>query len=317
MGIGKIARRTFLIGTAAIAGGVAVGYYYYKKPYDNPLEGWLAEGETTFNPYVKVASDNTITIIAPRAEMGQGVHTTLAAMVAEELDVSLEEIKVEHGPASFAYYNDAMLPEQGPFPFFSESFAAHAMATAMQGASKFLGLQVTGGSSSTKDGFYKMRMAGCATRELLLATAAEKLNVPADKLKTRNKLVIDPATNNSFTYGELAADAVGKEPPADMQLRKPEDWKLLGKSPQRVDVPAKVTGAPVFGVDVDLPDMVYGTVKISPRFGARAKSFDKTAALEVPGVRDVIEINTTTGSGFGIIADHTWAAFKGAEALEV
>lgn len=98
----KIARRTFLIGAATIAGGVAVGYWYVSRPYANPLEGDLAEGEATFNPYVKIGSDNTITVIAPRAEMGQGISTTLAAFVAEELDVTLDKIKVEHGPASNA-----------------------------------------------------------------------------------------------------------------------------------------------------------------------------------------------------------------------
>ena len=128
--LGKIARRTFLIGAAAIAGGVAVGYYYYRKPYPNPLEDDLAEGEATFNPYVKIGADNTITVIAPRAEMGQGISTTLAALVAEELDVDLDQVKVEHGPASYAYYNAAMLEEGGPFAFFDESMIAEAVRAA-------------------------------------------------------------------------------------------------------------------------------------------------------------------------------------------
>ncbi|MEO0329513.1 MAG: molybdopterin cofactor-binding domain-containing protein [Pseudomonadota bacterium] len=317
MGIAKIARRTFLIGAAAVAGGVAVGYYYVQKPYENPLKNDLSEGESTFNPYVKISKDNEITIIAPRAEMGQGIHTTLAALVAEELDVSLEQIKVEHGPGDFAYYNDAMLAEGGPFPFFEEGFVAQTMSGAMRGVSKVLGLQVTGGSSSIKDGYDKMRKAGCAARHLLIAAAAKKLEVPAENLRTANKLVIDPETNRSFTYGELAEDAAQVEPPSDMKLRDPSEWKLLGKSPQRVDIPAKVTGAPIFGIDVELPEMVHATVKMSPRFWAKAKSVNKETALAVPGVRDVVELETTTGSGFGIIADHTWAAFKGAEALEV
>ena len=115
--IGKIARRTLLIGAAAIAGGVAVGYYSYRRPYPNPLEADLAEGEATFNPYVKIASDGAITIVAPRAEMGQGVATSLAALVAEELDVDLAAVRVEHGPASYAYYNSELLAEGGPFAF--------------------------------------------------------------------------------------------------------------------------------------------------------------------------------------------------------
>ena len=124
----KIARRTFLIGAATIAGGVAVGYWYVNKPYANPLEDDLAEGEATFNPYVKIASDNTITIIAPRAEMGQGISTTLAAFVAEELDVTLDKVKVEYGPASYAYYNSAMMEENVPFHFWDEGTPAEICA---------------------------------------------------------------------------------------------------------------------------------------------------------------------------------------------
>ncbi|MEQ9181278.1 MAG: xanthine dehydrogenase family protein molybdopterin-binding subunit, partial [Nitratireductor sp.] len=160
--LGKIARRTFLIGAAAVAGGVAVGYYIYRRPYPNPLEDELAEGEATFNPYVMIGADNAITVIAPRAEMGQGVATTLAALVAEELDVDLDAVTVEHGPASYAYYNSEMLAEGGPFPFFEEGVVAELMRGGMGAFGKFLGLQGTGGSSSVRDGFDKMRAAGAA-----------------------------------------------------------------------------------------------------------------------------------------------------------
>src|SRR5579864_1582317 len=105
MGVGKIARRTFLIGTAAVGGGLAVGYYFYRRPYANPLLKTARGDEAVFNPYVKIGTDNRISIIVPRSEMGQGVRTTLAALVAEELDVSLDKIEVEHGPPSWAYYN--------------------------------------------------------------------------------------------------------------------------------------------------------------------------------------------------------------------
>ncbi|RUZ53370.1 molybdopterin cofactor-binding domain-containing protein, partial [Mesorhizobium sp. M7A.F.Ca.US.007.01.1.1] len=153
--VGKIARRTFLIGAAAVAGGVAVGYYYYRKPFPNPLEAELGKGEATFNPYVKIGADNTITIVAPRAEMGQGISTTLAAMVAEELDVGLDRVMVEHGPASHAYYNAAILEEGGPFAFFDESMTAQAVRSGLGVVGKFLALQGTGGLGSTRDGFDK------------------------------------------------------------------------------------------------------------------------------------------------------------------
>lgn len=317
MGIAKIARRTFLIGATAIAGGLAVGYYYVRKPYPNPLEGDLAKGEVTFNPYVKIAADNTITIITPRADMGQGVQTTLAAMVAEELDVALDQIEIEHGPAGWAYYNAAMLEDGGPFPFLDESFIAEASRSAMQPIAKLLGIQATGGSSSIKDGYDKMRQSGCAARHLLVAAAALEFNVAAKSLKTENGSVTNPTSGKSLTYGELAARAATLEPPLKLVLREKSDWKLLGKSQKRADIPAKVTGQPIFGIDVDLPDMVYGTVKICPRFGASAISYRDKAAFAVPGVQSIIPLETPAGKGFGIIADNTWAAFKGAEALEV
>jgi isoquinoline 1-oxidoreductase beta subunit len=188
--VAKIARRTFLIGAAAVAGGVAVGYWYVSRPYANPLEGELAEGEATFNPYVKIAPDNTITVIAPRAEMGQGISTTLAALVAEELDVELAAVRVEHGPASFAYYNAALLEEGGPFPFYDRSLMAETVRGALGGVSKVLGFQGTGGSSSIRDAFAKMRQAGAAARHVLVEAAAARLGVVASELETAGSAAV-------------------------------------------------------------------------------------------------------------------------------
>ncbi len=317
MGIAKIARRTFLIGAAAIAGGVAFGYYYTSRPWPNPLKDGLAEREATFNPWLKIAADDKITVIVPRAEMGQGVQTTLAALVAEELDVPMERLTVEHGPGSFAYYNAAMMEDGGPFPFFDESFIAETMRGVSEPLSRTLGLQVTGGSSSTRDAFDKMRKAGAAARLMLVSAAAAQWKVDAATLTTDNGAVVDPASGNRLTYGALAAAAALLDAPAEPALKPKSDWKLLGKSLSRVDMVAKVTGTAQFGVDVDLPDMLYGTVRMSPRFGAKAKSVNDAEALKVPGVLKVIPITANTGSGFGILAQNTWAAFKGAEALEI
>ena len=317
MGIGKIARRTFLIGAAAIAGGVAVGYYYTSRPYGNPLEAGLGDGEATFNPFLKIAEDDSVTIIVPRAEMGQGVQTTLAALVAEELDLPLDRIQVDHGPGDWAYYNAAMLEDGGPFAFFDESVIAELTRSAMYPVSKLLGLQVTGGSSSTRDAFDKMRKSGAAARQMLVAAAAQKWGVDAATLQTADGAVRDPASGQSASYGELAAAAVGQDAPSEPALRPREQWKLLGKPQPRVDLPGKVTGTAQFGVDIDLPDMVHGSVRMSPRFWAKAKSVDDSAALAIPGVSKVVPIETTYGHGFGVIASNTWAAMKGAEALEI
>jgi isoquinoline 1-oxidoreductase beta subunit len=312
----KIARRTFLVGAAAIAGGLAIGFYYYRRPYPNPLEDDLAEGDATFNPYVKIAADNTIIVIVPRAEMGQGVTTTLAALVAEELDVGLDAIKIEHGPASYAYYNAEMLADGGPFAFYNEGFAAESVRATFGAAGKLLGLQGTGGSASTRDGFDKMRQAGAAARHMLIAAAAARLGVEAGELDTQNATIVHKASGKSVTYGEVAAAAAQSDPPADLRLKEKADWALLGKPQMRTDMLAKVTGAPIFGVDVTLPDMLYGTVKMSPRFWARPVRADISKAEKMPGVVKIVAIDTTYGYGFGVIAENTWAAFKAAEAIE-
>ena len=315
--LGTITRRSFMGLGVAATGGLAVGYYFYTKPFPNPLTAMAAEGDAVFNPYVKIAADNTITIIAPRAEMGQGVHTTLAALVAEELDVSLDQVNVEHGLPGKAYYNEAMMVEGGPFPFFDETFMAEATRGSMKVVSKFLALQMTGGSSATIDAFVKMREAGCAARLVLVAAAAEHWGVDAGTLRTSGGVITNHVNNETLTYGEISEAAAQLEPPSKLPLRPRSEWKTLGKSQPRVEGLDKVTGGRIFGIDVQLPDMLYGTVKISPRFGVGAVSVDKNAALKVAGVLDIIDIETTTGSGFGIIAENTWAAFQGADALEV
>ena len=314
--VGKIARRTVLIGAAAIAGGVAVGYYYYRKPFPNPLEADLGKGEATFNPYVKIGADNAITIIAPRAEMGQGVSTTLAAIVAEELDVSLDQVKVEHGPASYAYFNSGIMTEGGPFAFFEESKIAETVRASLGVIGKLLALQGTGGSSSMRDGFDKMRQAGASARQMLLAAAEQKLGVAAGELETRDGSIWHNASGKSATYGEVAATAAAMARPAQVRLKEKADWKLLGRPQKRVDMLAKVTGAPIFGIDVRLPDMLYGTVKMSPRFWSKPISADLSKAQKMPGVVKIVPIKTNYGYGFGIIAENTWAAFKAAEAIK-
>lgn len=315
--IGKIARRTFLFGAAAVAGGVAFGYYSYRKPFANPLSEELASGEATFNPYVKIGSDGRTTIIAPRAEMGQGSYTTLAALVCEELDLRLDQVSVEHGPSSPAYYNAAALSEGAPVPQFDEGMVAESLRAAMKVVAKFVALQFTGGSTSMADGFEKMRYAGAAARESLKEAAARKLGVASSTLKTFEGVVSDPASGRSLTYAELALDAAAIEPPSGIALRDRKEWKILGKPQPRKDMRAKVTGAPIFGVDVTLPDMLYGTVRMNPSPGGRMKSFDAAAALAMPGVRKVIAIDSPYGQGIGVIADNTWRAFRAAETVTV
>ncbi len=307
--IGTIARRTFLIGSAAILGGVAFGTYAYRKPYPNPLIG--TAGAHALTPYVLIDATG-VTIIAPRAEMGQGVHTTLAAMVAEEMDLDWTTVRVIHGPASHAYFNAAMLEEAAPFPPTDQSWTAETVRGFMHVPAKFLGMQMTGGSTSTPDFFDRMRAAGATARAALVAAAARRSGQAADTLKTENGTVILP-DGTAIPYTDLAADAASVDLPDTPPLRDPSQWKLLGKALPRTDMVAKSTGTAMFTGDLRLPGMVFATIRTNPHLYAPMKSFDAAETLKVPGVTDVLEIE----NGVAVVATSTWAAFKGAEVLTI
>ena len=305
-----ITRRTLLIGSAAVAGGVAFGYWKYKQPYGNPLLGGLAEGETALTPYVRIDQQG-ITIITPRAEMGQGVHTTLAALVAEELDVSLADVNVEHGPASKAYYNGAAFEEALPFPQTDDSWLAEKLRAFVQVPAKFMGMQLTGGSSSTPDAFVKMRAAGAAARQVLLEAAARQLGADVSSLTTANGAVTGP-DGTQLPYTSLAVAAADIEPPADPVLKPSSTWKLLGKSLPRVDMVAKSTGTAEYAIDVRLPGMLYATIKKNPRLGGTMNGFDASQGETMPGVQKVIAFD----DGVAVVATNSWYAFKAADAIE-
>ncbi|EHS50770.1 aldehyde oxidase and xanthine dehydrogenase molybdopterin binding protein [Rhizobium sp. PDO1-076] len=315
--LGTVTRRSFLFGAIALTGGVAFGYYRYATPPENPLEKDLGAGEATFNPYLKISSDNRITIIAPRAEMGQGSYTTLAALLAEELDVTLDQVTIEHGPASAAYYNAAAMREGAPLPQFDDGLVAESLRGALGVVAKLVSIQFTGGSSSMIDHFDKLRHAGAAAREALKAAAAARWNVATYSLEANAGVVTDPASGRSATYGELALEAAPLSAKVEARLKPRSDWTILGKPQPRKDMLAKVTGAPIFGVDVDLPDMLYATVRMNPSPGGRVRSFDGNAARSMPGVEQVIAIDSPYGQGVAVIADNTWRAFKAIEAITV
>lgn len=305
-----IARRTFLIGSAAIAGGVAIGYWKYKQPYDNPLKGGFGKGQAVLTPYVMI--DQTgVTIITPRAEMGQGTYTTLAALVAEELDVDLKDIHTHHGPASHAYYNGVLLEEAIPYPATDQSGMAQRLRDFTHVPAKFIGMQITGGSTSVPDGYEKMRMAGAAAREMLKTAAAQKLGVDVEALKTANGVVIAP-DGTQLSYMELAQTAATLKPPKDVELRPKSEWKILGKSQPRIDMVDKCTGRAGFAIDVRLPNMRFATVKMNPHYGGGMNGYDATAARAMKGVEQVIDL----GGGVAVVATNTWIAFQAAEAIE-
>ncbi len=308
-----ITRRIFLVSAAVIAGGAAFGYYQYRKPYPNPLLTDLPEDAFSPNPYIRITSDDKITVIVPRAEMGQGVTTTLAALVAEELDLPLERVEIEHGPAAFAYYNRALMEGASPFQAYETGVLADATRSLLSAVSKFMGIQMTGGSTSTTDAFEPMRVAGATARAMLVESAAQHFGVSAGTLKVADGTITDPGSGKSVTFGAIAGAAAQLDVPGGIEPKPPEKWTLLGKPAKRVDVHAKSTGTANFGIDVRQDDMLYATVRMNPRLGGPMTSFDASAAEALPGVDKVVDL----GGGVGVFAKDTWQAFKGAEAVKI
>ncbi|MGL4322364.1 MAG: molybdopterin cofactor-binding domain-containing protein [Paracoccaceae bacterium] len=305
----KIARRAFLFGAVAIAGGAAFGWWKYTTPYDNPLKGTLPREARTLNPYV-IIDRGGVTIIAPRAEMGQGIHTTLAALVAEEMDLRLDQVKVIHGPASHAYFNAAVLREGVPFAPTDQGWMAQTLRDAMGVPAKFLGFQITGGSSSIPDAFEKMRMAGAAARAMILQAAAVRLGVSVGKLSTENGEVVAPL-GTRIPYADLAIDAAKVELAEEPVLKAASDWKLLGRTQARVDMVPKVTGTAQYTVDLRLPGMLFATARTNPRLGGVMNGFDAAAAEGMAGVKRIVPLP----GGAAVVATNTWAAMQAADAI--
>ena len=306
-----IARRTFLIGSAALAGGVAFGVYTARRPHENPLLAKLDAGEVSFNPWVHISPEK-ITLIGPHADKGQGIASSQAALIAEEMDLEMDQFEASFGDPHGAYWNTAMAEEGVPFKATDESTAAETMRTVMGAVIKMISLQGTGGSTSIPDSFDKLRYAGATARETLKLAASQQSGVPVEDLKTQAGSVILP-NGTSIAYTELAETAASIDPVQDVTLRDPSEWRLIGKPMERLDIVAKSTGTLPYGIDLSVPDMLYATVRTDPCRGGGPVSFDATAAKAMRGVKDIIEI---TG-GFAVIADNTWRAIRAANAIEV
>ena len=305
----KIVRRGFLFGSVAMLGGVAFGWWKYSTPYGNPLLAGQTEGSTALTPYVLIDAQG-VTIIAPRAEMGQGVHTTLAALVAEEMDLDFAAIRVIHGPASHAYFNAAALREGVPFAPTDQSWLAETLRDAMEIPAKFIGMQMTGGSSTVPDAFDKMRLAGACARATLVQAASLRFGLDASTLITESGHVIAP-NGEKIAYVDLALDAAKIDLADEPPLKNRNDWKLLGKSLPRVDMIGKVTGTAQYTADLRLPGMRFATAKTNPRLGALMNSYDATAALAMPGVEKILPVP----NGVAVVATSTWAAMQAAETI--
>ena len=309
--IKTIARRSFLTGSAAIVGGVAFGVYRYKTPYANPLLNGLPEGEAALTAYVKIDASG-ITLITPRADSGQGAYSVQAILIAEELDVELDQINVDPGMPDKAYYNTALGADGAPFAPTDDSFAANTTRTVMDSLMKFMGMQITGGSTTVPDSYEKLRVAGAVARETLKMAAAEKTDIAVADLRTKSGKVITP-DGTEIRYEDLAAIAATLDPVEDVALRDPNTWRILGKQHQRYDTVAKSTGTQAYSIDFKRDGMVHAMVRTNPRRGGEMISFDDTEAKAMRGVQKVLPI---TG-GVAVVADNTWRAIQAANAVEI
>lgn len=273
-------RRRFLQGAA----GLVLAIYL---PQTQSATTSTSTAAPTFEPnaFVRIGSDNMVTVISKHLEMGQGTYTGLATIVAEELDAAWPQVRVEAAPADAKHYNNLLF---GP----------------MQG---------TGGSTAMANSWEQLRKAGASARAMLVAAAAEQWQVPVGEISVSEGVVTHAPSQRQASFGQLALAAAQRPVPTDVTLKDPKDFKLIGKRASRKDSADKVNGKARFTQDVHLPDMLTAVVAHAPRFGAKLKSFDPSKARAINGVVDVVQIPT----GVAVLARDTWSAKKGRDALQV
>lgn len=271
-----VSRRNFLIiASASVGGGFMVSY----------APGLArAEQEPPASPeaFIRIDRQGKVTIVSPMVEMGQGTYTSLPMLVAEELDVDIANVTVAHALPNDKLYGNSILGNS----------------------------QVTGASTSIRAFFLPLRKIGGSARAMLLIAAAEKWGLKPDALKTEPGFVVDAGTNRYLSYGELADAAAKVAVPADIVLKDPSQFRLIGKPIKRLDVSGKVNGSATFGIDAKVPGMKIATVAASPVFGGKLLSFYEEAARNSPGVADVVPLE----NALAVIGEHYWAAKMGLEA---
>lgn len=309
------ARRRFLIGSTVAAGGLFVGWQLLggSAPADPVTLLEPGADEAALNAWVKIARDGTVTIAVPRSEMGQGIHTALPMILAEELDADFDRVEIIDAKVDRIYVNDVMLPEGFPFGPHDESFIARQARATGRWLSGVIAVQATGGSTSVRAGWQPMREAGAMAREMLKQAAATRLGTSVASLKTERGEVVDPASGKRIGYGELAAEAAAVKLDAVPPLRDPSQFRIIGQPKQRLDIPAKVDGTATFGIDVRLPDMLFAAVKHPPVVGASVKRFDPAQVQRMPGVVKTVAVP----GGIAVIADSTWRAKQALAALDI
>ena len=325
----KWTRRAFLTTGVVAGGGLVVGVAM--RP-GNQVRGLAAklgeEGGQLVHTYLKIDSDNVITALIPHAEMGQGVHTSLGQMLAEELDADWDQLKVEEAPAigEYATYSAGRRYLLAGIDF--PNLVIPTVDGIMMRVADTLNMQITGGSMSVRTtGILAMRTAGAATRQMLQQAAAEAWGVPAAEVTTENSHLIHTATNRKEPYANFAAKVAEMTPSYTPTFKDPSEYKIVGTHKPRRDIPAKVDGSLEFALDVRLPDMLYASVVRSPVPGGNVVEVDDRAARAIEGVVDVIVIpNASVSSMLGetlstesvaVVADSYWTANRAIRELNI
>src|SRR5213594_2259976 len=278
-----LSRRTFLK-ASAVGGGLLVSF---RLPA--PLGRALAAGaqparDFAPNGFIRIDRDGRVTLIMHKVEMGQGTYTAMPMLLAEELEVDLSQVRLEHAPPDDALYAE---------PLF--------------------GVQETGGSTSVRGNWEPLRRAGAGARALLVAAAAQTWNVDTSSCHTTGGVVIHGPTGRTLAYGALVDRAATLSLPGDVPLKHPKDWKLIGTPAKRLDSPDKVNGKAQYGIDVRLPGLKVATVAVCPVFGGKLASVDDSRAKAIPGVHQVVRL----ADAVAVVAEHMWAAQQGVAALDI
>ena len=317
----KKSRRRFILGGLGVTGALVVGWGML--PPRQRLTGvsplFSDAGEVALNGWIKINKDGTVIVALHRSEMGQGIHTALQMLVAEELDVSMSKVKPMHAPIDKIYGNIAALADGLPFhPDDTGTLkrVAHWMTAKL---ARELGIQMTGGSSSVKDAWMPLREAGATARALLVNAAAKMWKVSAAECSVKDGVVSHPSGKKAH-YGELVALAVGSEP-GEIRLKHPKDFKLIGTAQARTDSAAKVNGSAKFGIDARPEGMLYAAVKMSPVIGGTVKKIEPDAVKAMRDVIQVVDFSSHVGelgvAGVAVVAKSYWSAKQALEVLPV
>src|SRR5262249_46635164 len=274
-----LSRRTFFEAAAAAGGGLLLSLSL-------PFGSGKADATDGFvpNAFIRISRDGRIFLTMPYVEMGQGTYTSIPMLIAEELEVGLNQVELEHAPPNEKLY-----------------------------ANPLLGVQATGNSNAIRGAWQPLRQAAAIARTMLISAAARRWNVDPASCQAQTGGVLHAPTGRRIGYGELAADAAHMPVPQSVMLKRPQDFKLIGTPAKRLDTPAKVNGRAVYGIDARPPGVTIATLAQSPVFGGRLKSVDDAAAKAVKGVRQIVRLDDAVA----VVADHMGAAKKGLAALVI